>query len=286
MSHVTVIPLFEGQQAYIDAARAHPPQSLASLWQQYVIEPWWPLWGEGQFNEARVRENVSSPVLDLNGLQRVLSALQAAGVEAQVQAIYEHITRYLPSALPERAVALLALDPADTAVSERMGGVVGECVGDNILLRVNPVEGWLDWLKYTLAHEYHHASWGYHHYALKGRQGWQLLDALITEGEADSFARLLYPHLSPNWISALTPEQELEQWEALRPLLSSSDSALYPRFMFGDAVTPPGTGYTIGYHIVQAYLRRHPAEIVSEWLDHDPQAILAGSGYDGIFASA
>jgi uncharacterized protein YjaZ len=90
--------------------------------------------------------------------------------------------------------------------------------------------------------------------------------------------------VSVPWVNALTPAQEAEQWAHLQPLLESEDPALYPRFFFGDAdtETPGSTGYTIGYHIVQRYLRAHPDEPPAAWIARAPREILAASGYTGV----
>jgi uncharacterized protein YjaZ len=109
-----------------------------------------------------------------------------------------------------------------------------------------------------------------------------LLTGLLIDGQADSFARTLYPDMSPVWIRALTPEQETVQWERMQEYLAGNDEAVYRRFFFGDAHngTPGSTAYTIGYHIVQAYLKAHPARTVLDLMDQPARAILAESGYD------
>ncbi len=178
-------------------------------------------------------------------------------------------------------MAVAALDPANGYVRQQMQGVVGQCVGDNILLQVAPVPGWERWLPYHLAHEYHHAVWGYTYFYLQGHTEMTLLAMIISEGAADSFAHAVYPELNAPWATALSAEEERAQWQAMQPLLGGTDPGLYERFMFGDAETPAFTGYAIGYQIVQRYLRARPGLAPSEWVATDPREMLAVGGYDG-----
>jgi uncharacterized protein YjaZ len=180
----------------------------------------------------------------------------------------------------------MAGDPENHILVEQLNGVVGTCVGANTLLTIHP--GGEDWQKmagYVLAHERHHSAWGYHHFYLKPLPNFTFLASLINEGSADSFASLLFPGVRPQWTCALSPEQEESQWLTMKDLLGQPDfdGALYRRFFFGDpgTATPPYTAYTIGFHLVQSYLRRHPSESVAEWTTCPPEVIYDESGYQG-----
>lgn len=108
-----------------------------------------------------------------------------------------------------------------------------------------------------------------------------LLTGLLIDGEADTFAKMLFPEMHPSWIDALSPLQEAEQWTQMQEFLYGDDVTVYERFFFGDEskATPGSTAYTIGYHIVQAYLTRHPLSRVFDLMNLDAQTILAESGY-------
>ena len=79
----------------------------------------------------------------------------------------------------------------------------------------------------------------------------------------------------------LTPPQEAKQWNEMKNHLMGNDEALYRRFSLGDenVGTPRNTAYTIGYHIVQAYLEAHPTSTVLDLMNEEAQTILAESGY-------
>jgi uncharacterized protein YjaZ len=136
----------------------------------------------------------------------------------------------------------------------------------------------------VLAHEHHHSIWGYNYFFIKGNRGMDLLTSLLVDGQADSFAKSICPELNANWTEALTTEQELGQWQIIEKYLKEEDTReLHIRFFFGGTGTPPNTAYTIGYHIVQLYLKRHPEISFNELLDKDSWEILKESSYDGVF---
>lgn len=279
-----IVPVYQGMSGYITAARAYPEADREALWQEHVIDPYWDQWAVGQHNETRAREEIARPIADLDGLEQAIAALSAGGVENLVREAYERIRRQLPYHEGETAICIMAADPQNQGLVDDLNGVVGACIGANTQLTINPAgPDWPQWVTYVLAHERHHSAWGYHYYYLSGGSRRDLLISLISEGTADSFAHRLVPHLRPRWVEALSAEEEARQWRAIEPLLDTPDPdyTLHSRFFFGDPQQgiPAFTGYTIGYHIVQQYLKTHPHESVTGWTTMDPAALLAASGY-------
>ncbi len=108
-------------------------------------------------------------------------------------------------------------------------------------------------LSQMVAHELHHAR------RFRGPgYGATLLEACVSEGLADRFAiELLGSEVAP-WSRALN-DADLRTW--LDRAGAQFDSAGYghPAWFFGaTADIPRWTGYTIGYHLVTEYQRRHP----------------------------
>lgn len=276
-----VVSAYRGLVHYVCAAKSKPHSDLEKLWLEYAIEPYWAEWAQGQFNEARTKEQLSRPITSLDELSVEVESLMRSGIESLVEEAYCKITSVLPSPLPVRAVCIYAADPQNTWLRD-MGGVIGTGIGDNILLQINPLgENWSLWVSYVLAHEYHHAVWGYNYFAVQGKSHMNLLTGLLIDGEADTFAKLLYPELHPLWLNALTPLLEAEQWNRMQEHLMGNDEEVYNRFFFGDdgSGTPFNTAYTIGYHIVQAYLKTHPDSTVFDLMNREAQTILAESSY-------
>jgi uncharacterized protein YjaZ len=203
-SSLKIVSAYRGLADYVSVAKSKPPSEWGKLWLEYAIGPYWAEWAQGQFNEARTREQLSRPIMSLDELTVEIECLMRSGIERLVEEAYSRITRVLPSPLPERAVCIYAADPENIWLREH--GVVGTGIGDNILLQINPfAQDWSLWVSYVLAHEYHHAVWGYNYFAVQGKSYMDLLTGLVIDGEADSFAKMLYPELQPSWINALTP---------------------------------------------------------------------------------
>lgn len=280
-SSLTIVSAYRGLTDYINAAKLRPSSDWEKLWLEHAIEPFWAEWAQGQFNEARTRDQLSKPILNLEELAVEVDHLMNSRVEQLIETAYTQITQVLPSPLANRAVCIYAADPGNQWLREQ--GVVGTGIGDNILLQINPMaQNWPAWVPYVLAHEYHHAVWGYNYFAVQRKSHMDLLTGLLIDGEADTFARLLHPDLHPVWINALTPTEEAVQWEIMQEYLMGNDGATYERFFFGDSVnrTPSHTAYTIGYRIVQAYLKRHPTQTVFDLMNKEAQEILSESGYE------
>jgi uncharacterized protein YjaZ len=112
------------------------------------------------------------------------------------------------------------------------------------------------WLPLALAHELHHSNRivdgpGY---------GQTLLDAIITEGSAETFVREMFPNAPAiPWVRALSPAMQATVWHrAQHDLRSPDEGLLHDSWFYGEHGLPRWAGYKIGYAIATAYLDRHP----------------------------
>jgi len=107
-----------------------------------------------------------------------------------------------------------------------------------------------------------------------------MADYLVFEGRADSFARLIDPQHRAPWTNALTPQQERVAWRTIERNLQSTAPSLLQGLMFGGAQgLRPWAGYTIGFHIVQAFLKGHPDLGVSQWTAIGAGELLKQASY-------
>ncbi len=108
----------------------------------------------------------------------------------------------------------------------------------------------------TLTHEFHHclrfAAIGY---------GNTLGMALVSEGLCDQFDREVNGGDGSPWTHALAPHQWPAILAQIEPLLTSRDYD-HIAWFFGSQhsldTIPRWTGYTVGYHLIGAYLNAHP----------------------------
>ena len=86
----------------------------------------------------------------------------------------------------------------------------------------------------------------------------------------------------PYYTSAFnSPSREKELWEKIKPNLDSTNQDYYQKVFFGDDEEfPHWTGYTIGYNIVQDFIKNNPKVSIEEWTNMDAKEVLERSGYE------
>jgi uncharacterized protein YjaZ len=131
------------------------------------------------------------------------------------------------------------------------------------------------WLPEALAHEVHHSV-----RTLTGPGfGNTLGEFLMSEGMASAFFHQAFPGTNAPWDIALTPVQEHALWDQAQPLLTQGGLAVYSQWFYGGDGVPKWAGFTIGYHIAEDYIRRHPGASGASLVDTPAATILAGSSY-------
>ncbi|WP_004580313.1 DUF2268 domain-containing putative Zn-dependent protease [Marinobacter nanhaiticus] len=116
-----------------------------------------------------------------------------------------------------------------------------------------------------VAHELHHVMrWrgpGY---------GQTLGEALVSEGLAGHFCRLLYGSAPEPWESALSGNELIDC--AMRAKERWSEHAYrHGEWFFGQGPLPRWAGYSLGYALVERHLKQHTGEDAAS-LVHEPAA--------------
>ncbi len=274
-SHITIVGIYEGMARYAETVAADPTADRSVLWRKYVMDEYWGRCAEGgEYMEFAPR--LATPYADVQSLRKATSALQASSVQSAVRSALKKSGSLLPSAAT--TVCILAADSSWTYL-RGMHGVGGFTAGaGKIWLTILPEGDWLDWVTYAAAHEYHHSVWTTRH----GKQDpiENLADYLVFEGRADSFAHLVDPERQIPWTSTLTPQQEKAAWEIIQQHLNSTSPAVLQNLMFGGAEgVPRWAGYTIGFNIVQAFLRKQDTLDVNRWTAIEADELLKRSPY-------
>ncbi|WP_142354040.1 DUF2268 domain-containing protein [Fredinandcohnia onubensis] len=176
-----------------------------------------------------------------------------------------------------KTVYLFPPNPDDMYDINLMGGTAGLSVKDVIIIQIDPSSFNLDLLEYSVAHEYHHTIY------MEGENvNWKntLLDSIIHEGKADTFAKSLYPDINIPWIEPLSAQTEKEVWKNLEDDLWSIDSLIINDY-FGNPNKgiPHWTNYKIGYQIVNSFLEKNPTTPVRDWTLLSAEEILSNSKY-------
>ncbi|NQV88478.1 MAG: hypothetical protein HQ402_02920 [Parcubacteria group bacterium] len=183
--------------------------------------------------------------------------------EPELRSIAESATDAVKKLLPVKDVDVVFYDNPHGTIDE-IGGIGGFTPNANQIFislnsrHVNFKKALREELYFILVHEFHHTiRWQ------KPVEGDTLLEALIFEGLADHFAMEVTGRKNPlPWSMTLTPEQKeiflkkaKEVW-----LLPSYDNALW---FFGSEPEkiPRWAGYTLGYDLVDKYLKANPGTL-------------------------
>ena len=131
------------------------------------------------------------------------------------------------------------------------------------------------WLPAALSHEVHHSV------RILGGPGFgpTLGESLVTEGLATAFDSQAWHGLVEPWMNAISPTQEATLWARMRQSLDTAGVAVYEQWFFGSPGIPRWTGFTIGYHLVSDYLKRHPHASAASIVHAPADTIISGSAY-------
>ena len=169
------------------------------------------------------------------------------------------------SCAEEQIMGLVLLgNPHDRIFMELNRGYAGAQIPGYVVLPIWPNDYNLPRLPAALVHEFNHRfRLSYEPWTLATTVG----QYIVMEGLAESFAAELYgPEYVGPWVSSLNAEEAARAKTVLGQALEVSGFDQIRAYIFGDETSkqwggpalglPHCAGYTIGYQVVQAYLRR------------------------------
>ena len=227
---------------------------------------------------------------DLNAFIRAVNATDAASPRSVIEDTLFRCSEELPRPDLSARIVILMGDGESRGLTQAMQYVNGVSLGAHTtLLFLWPGHNWRETLAYTAAHEYVHlvrnrlfprGLAGGRMIYIKNDEPDTLLDAMLSEGMADSFAGTIVPTHQPHWTTALTPDIERAIWPQVERRLNDTDPQEIRRYLFGDDDrVPVWTGHAIGYAIVQSYMRSHPDARLATVISMPIRALLEESGY-------
>ncbi len=227
---------------------------------------------------------------DLNAFIRAVNAADAASPRGIIEDTLIRCSEALPRPDLSARIVILMGDGESRGLAQAMQYVNGVSLGAHTtLLFLWPAHQWRETLAYTTAHEYVHlvrnrlfprGLTGGRMIYIKNDEPDTLLDAMLSEGLADTFAGGIIPQHHPHWTTALTPDIERAVWPQVERRLDDTDPQEIRRYLFGDGDRVPiWTGHAIGYAIVQSYMRSHPDARIASVISMPIRALLEESGY-------
>ena len=275
-----ILAVYENLDGYIlEMEKGHA--DYEELWDKYAIQPYWERisqWAPFDMSDRKPR-----PIKDIGKLKQQISLMKKLNLNVIKNEFMKVVDALPPYSDDTLVIALYPLDDENTTTKERQNGVAGTCVFGNITISINPLaEDYLEWIPYVFAHEYHHCVWGDYWYVVHGGGSTRsLIEAMLIDGQADAFAKSLYPTFNPTWISQISKEQEKELWNKYYSKLLNETDADYGKYMFGDdeAGIPWCAGYFFGYKIIEYFKKHHPLTSVKEMIEISSEEIFAMSDY-------
>jgi uncharacterized protein YjaZ len=154
---------------------------------------------------------------------------------------------------------------------ESMNGLGGFCSSKNVILIFLNKNGknWKRYLKETIYHEFAHSVSNFY----KGGE-FSIGDGLIFEGLAEHFRENIIGGEHAPYSKALSIDEIKKYLNKLKPKLNSMDLDLYMEVFFGVGEYPNWTGYSIGYYLIEKYLKEKKEVNWNKLLRENPKEIL------------
>ncbi len=253
---IKVVEFFEEQKNYIEN---YTKETADVLWNQQVLgEKWNKLCCYSPFPLDDRKPECIKDIDLLREQIKLVEKMDVTILQNQMQMIAEKLPNYDDDPI---TVGIIIADAGNETVNQMQNGVAGASLFGNMLIQVNPlVKDYEEWILYVFAHEYHHTVWGNYWFNLHGDElENDLLQALLIDGQADSFARSLFPQLAPKWLY-LDQQDMVEKLYEKQYMNHLQDKEFdYSFYMFGNQVDIPWcAGYAIGYYMIQRALYKNP----------------------------
>ena len=255
-----------------------------------------PIFGTENISQEYLdKNNFPSHIIGYKELENLVDILAEEDAVGIVERALEKSREYFPLDEEVKVYILPSKDRSQWDIEYDTGINASTSLQDQnraIIIFINPIIGeWKSRIPRTVAHEYHHMVWGSRNFVSEEqkRKKWDLIHWLVSEGEANVFADMVYPDiealsLSSSYYQYYWTElgyDEKQIWNKIKPYLNNTDYDYYSKVMFGDYLEfPRNAGYKIGYNIMQEFIKNNPEISIEEWTDMDAREILEKSGYE------
>jgi len=270
-----LVSFYEEVLEYTGSMKANAKLDNKEIYAEKVLEPF------KEKSSFDFTNNYLTPTSDVEQLEENTNKLleNQEKINEQIKAALSESAELLSGT--DTTVYVFPVNPEDWFTIDNLEGVLGVTYSeDDILLMVNPSYS-EETLKYTVAHEYHHTVNFFHN----GVQSvYNVLDSVITEGKADSFASIVYPKINMPWTKPLSDDAEAVVLKELSTHAESTGQNIHNDFSHGNPAKdlPRWSNYKIGYQITQSYIENNPNTTIPDWTKLDAKELVKGSKYNEI----
>lgn len=276
----SIVSFYLNMPVYIKNAKENKKQ-IKKIYKTYVYDPIWDNFasnGECSF----LVKNIGYPITNLEELSTAINILNNSGVEDIIRKALLKVSKVLPG--PNTTVYIQTLDPSHKKMIPPSArkifdmGIHADTYGTGrIIICINPTsKNWKKLLPRIVVHEYHHSVWISRNFETIH---FSLLDCLVLEGRAEGFADLIYPDIEAPWPGFADLKNEYSVWQQIRQVLNSKDEQIIMKMFIGNEEIPFLSVYSMGYIIMQEFLKNNPEVSLMEWTDIKPVDILSKSKY-------
>jgi uncharacterized protein YjaZ len=153
-------------------------------------------------------------------------------------------------------------------IIDKMNGVTGRLIWENVIyIDVFPKKNWKKYFQSTFVHELAHILQKKYSYNMTIGEG------VIYDGMAEHFQEKFLGKVKNPWTHVLTEKEAKQRLSEIKPILKRKDLRLYREVFYGTGRYPLWMGYSLGYYIIQEYLKKHKIAW-DEFLRISPQQVL------------
>lgn len=270
-----IISLYEEVLTYTAQIKNDPSLDHRAQYDEKVFMPFYNLAKERDmdadsfysfFTPTQLEQQLEDNTIELLRNQKKINELIREAIVASAE--------WIPGG--DTTIFVMPFNPDNPSIIKDMEGVAGGTLNNAILLQIDPSFSEAA-LLYTVAHEYNHAI------AMKSREvlDYSLLNLIVQEGKADSFAGILYPEKKVSWLEPYSSESEKIVLNEINEHLDIYDADILYELLIGNynKGIPRWSNYKLGYNIMQSFLKNNPELTIDEWTKLGPWEIVQESEY-------
>lgn len=275
----SIIPFYREYLNYIEEAKKQEV-NLSELYHQTVKQPFLVNAFGKEFKDSELEDWTLTTPTAIDKLEETVNLLikNQNSINKLVEETLKESSDNLKGG--KKSVYIIPANPSNTSTMKFLNGVTGVTwEKDVILIQIDPTLLKDEYLKYCLAHEYHHSVFMETN-ELPYRT--TLEHDVILEGKADAFAKNLYQDINIEWHEFTTSQMEVETWKFFKEN-ADGIGLTSKEILFNGSITkdiPERANYTLGNKIMDSFIEENPNTPTEEWTDMTVNEILEKSNYE------
>ena len=176
---------------------------------------------------------------------------------------FKDITKY------EKKLYIFLFSTFESNIIKKLVGISGYCTWKNtIIIFIYPINGWNESLRETFGHELAHSLSPYYH------KENTIGEWLIFEGIAEHFREHFDKSGKSDIVKSISKIKSMKILNSIKSKLYIKNEELHTELFYGTGRYPLWSGYSIGYYIVENYLKKQKKINWNKIVEINPKIIL------------